>query len=145
MSRGASYPSFVQLDREKTHLLNRDGHIYGKCLAMIISLTLINPLVDRGLAPVSRSAGIPRHSRSLPNGGIGKERLNRRFLISSYGFHPAPWAGSTPRRVRRRFPSSPPCAVETFFETRYMYLGAEARHYTHVTQKLLFFCRGPEL
>lgn len=73
--------------------------------------------------------------RSLPNGGIGKERLNRRFLISPYGFHSTPWAGRAPRRVRRRAaslrlslsllssssatscsssPSRPPYAVDVF-------------------------------
>lgn len=85
--------------------------------------------------------------RSLPNGGIGKERLNRRFLISPYGFHPAPWAGRAPRRVPRRaalpLVSLPldPRTPSTFFEPGILYtcLGAEARHYTHVTQKLLFF------
>lgn len=78
-------------------------------------------------------------SRPMPNGGIGKERLNRRFLISPYGSYPAPWAGRASRRTPRRA-ASPRALFLPPARRVYIYLGAEARHYTHVTQKLLFFC-----
>lgn len=73
----------------------------------------------------------------MPNGGIGKERLNRRFLISPYGFYLAPWAGRAPRLTPRR----PTCPRALRVLPSCIYHGAEARHYTHVTQKPpLLFC-----
>lgn len=82
--------------------------------------------------------------------GSVKERLNRRFLISPYGFHPAPWAGRAPRRATKTrctaLPSDPlgfhlahhsalpPCSTvaspSTFFVPGivcYTYLGVQRR------------------
>jgi len=121
-----------------------DDRLRSICPYARSSIVVLRYLDQRMLRP--RSSAV----RSLPNGGIGKERLNRRFLISPYGFHPAPWAGSAPRRVRRRDRTSPhpPSAPSTFFEPSILYVprcrGASL-YSRHSKAPLLLPCRGPEL
>jgi len=95
--------------------------------------------------------------------GSVKERLNRRFLISPYRFHPAPWAGRAPRLsgAKTRSPFPPPrhrCVSPwTFFEPG-MYTRTRIRavrisvcrgaslYSRHSKGPLLLLpCRGPEL